>query len=317
VGDKNEIFPIADEPMDSTTGGIEMQRKWWCGLAWALCVLLTTGGAFAAHGEVRPKKEAILLAAFGTTVPEAQKAFDRVEAQVRQAFPGIEVRWAYTSSIVRAKVAKQGKVLLSPESALAKLMEESYTHVAVLSLHTIPGEEFHDLNQNARLFGQMVGGFDKILVTWPLLSSHEDMERVVKAMLKNIPVGRKPKDAVVLMGHGTEKHPSDAIYLAMYHTLQELDPNVHIATVDGYPALKDIVPKLKGKKVKKVYLMPFMAVAGDHARNDMAGDKPESWKSVLTKDGFTCEAVLKGTAEYPEIVDIWVDHLRAVLDHFK
>ncbi|MEN6441418.1 MAG: sirohydrochlorin cobaltochelatase [Syntrophobacter sp.] len=295
----------------------KMQKRWLFTPAWIVCLLLLTATCFAAHGEKRTPKKAILLAAFGTTVPEAQKAFDQVEAQARQAFPGIEVRWAFTSSIVRAKLAKQGKVLPSPESALAKLMEDGYTQVAVLSLQTIPGEEFHGLNQNAHLFGQMAGGFEKILVAWPLLSSHEDMEQVAKAMLKQIPDDRKPGDAVVLMGHGTERHPSDAIYPAMYHTLQELDPNVHIATVDGYPALKDIVPKLKGKKIRKIYLMPFMAVAGDHARNDMAGNTPESWKSILGKDGFTCETVLKGTAEYPEIVDVWLSHLRSVLSHFE
>jgi sirohydrochlorin cobaltochelatase len=294
-----------------------MQKRWWCGIAAVLCVLFMAGSALAGHGDARPEKKAILLATFGTTVPEAQKAFDQIEAQVKQAFPGVELRWAYTSKIVRAKLAKQGKVLLSPESALAKLMEDGFTHVAVLSLHTIPGEEFHDLNQNARLFGQMAGGFEKILVARPLLASHEDMERVVKAMFGHIPASRKPEDAVVLMGHGSEKHPADAIYLAMYHTLQELDPNVHIATVDGYPTLNDVLPKLKEKKVKKVYLMPFMSVAGDHARNDMAGDKPDSWKSILSKDGFTCEAVLKGTAEYPEIVNVWVDHLRSVFALFK
>jgi len=294
-----------------------MKRQWLMVLGLACLIVLTAVNGFAAHGEKRQEKKAILLAAFGTTVPEAQKAFDQVEARVKQAFPGIEVRWAYTSSIVRAKVAKQGKVLLSPESALAKLMEDGYTHVAVLSLHTIPGEEFHNLNQNARLFGQMLDGFEKILVARPLLSSREDMERVAKAMLKNIPAGRKPGDAVVLMGHGTEKHPSDAIYLALYHTLQEMDPNAYTATVEGYPTIKDILPKLKEKKVKKVYLMPFMAVAGDHARNDMAGDEPDSWKSILGKEGLTCEAVLKGTAEIPEVVDIWVDHLRLVLDHFQ
>ena len=294
-----------------------MKRQWLMVFGLIGLIVLTAVNGLAAHGEKRPEKKAILLAAFGTTVPEAQKAFNQVEARVKQAFPGIEVRWAYTSSIVRAKVAKQGKVLLSPESALAKLMDEGYTHVAVLSLHTIPGVEFHELNQNARLFGQMAGGFEKILVAWPLLSSHEDMERTAKAMHKNISAGRKPGDAVILMGHGTEKHPSDAIYVAMYHTLQEIDPNVYIATVDGYPAINDIVPKLKEKKVKKVYLMPFMAVAGDHARNDMAGDKPDSWKSILEKEGFTVEPVLKGTAEIPEIVDIWVDHLKVVLDHFQ
>jgi sirohydrochlorin cobaltochelatase len=295
-----------------------MKKRWlFVSILFVLMMIVGAVNGFSAHSEKPAEKKAILLAAFGTTVPEAQKAYDQIEARVRQAFPGVEVRWAYTSKIVRAKAAKQGKEFLSPEMSLARFMDEGYTHVAVLSLHTIPGEEFHELNQNARLFGQMAGGFDGILVSWPLLSSHDDMERVAEAMLKNIPSSRKPGDAVLLMGHGTEKHPSDAIYLAMYHTLQEMDPNVHIATVDGYPALKDIIPKLREKKVKKVYLMPFMAVAGDHARNDMAGDKPESWKSILTKDGFSCEAVLKGTAEYPEIVDIWVEHLRSVLDHFK
>ncbi len=90
--------------------------------------------------------------------------------------------------------------------------------------------------------------------------------------------------------------------------------SVFLATVDGYHGIDDIMPKLKEKKISKVYLMPFMAVAGDHALHDMAGDKPQSWRSTLSSGGFTCEAVLKGTAEYPEIVDIWIDHLREVLD---
>lgn len=30
-------------------------------------------------------------------------------------------------------------------------------------------------------------------------------------------------------------------------------------------------------------LMPFMIVAGDHANNDMAGNEPDSHKSILEK----------------------------------
>ncbi len=277
-------------------------------------VLLFTGAfnCFAAHGEKPPAKKAILLVAFGTSVASAQKSFDLIDAAVKKSFPDIETRWAFESRIIRDKLAAEGKVTLSPVSAMAKLMDEGYTEVAVVSLQTIPGKEFHELNQNARLFGQMSGGFQQIQVALPLLSSHEDMERAAKAMLKNIPADRKPGDAVLLMGHGDEKHPSDAIYLAMHHMLQELDPNVFLATVEGYPSINDMLPKLKEKKIKKVYLIPFMAVAGDHALNDMAGDKPQSWKSILAKEGFTCEPVLKGTAEYPEIVDIWIDHLREI-----
>lgn len=289
-----------------------MKKKILCVLLLLVFVLAGTFNCFAAHGEKPPAKKAILLVAFGTSVVSAQKSFDLIDEAVKKNFPGVETRWAFESRIIRDKLAGQGKVFLSPVSALAKLMDEGYTQVAVVSLQTIPGKEFHELNQNAHLFGQLAGGFEQIQVALPLLSSHEDMARAAKAMLKNIPAERKPGEAVLLMGHGDEKHPSDAIYLAMHHMVQELDPNVFLATVEGYPGINDVLPKLKEKKLKKVYLIPFMAVAGDHALNDMAGDKPQSWKSILSREGFTCEAVLKGTAEYPEIVDIWIDHLREI-----
>jgi sirohydrochlorin cobaltochelatase len=187
--------------------------------------------------------------------------------------------------------------------------------VAVVSLHTIPGEEFHELNQNARLFGQMSGGFQKVLVARPLLSSAKDMETVARALLKNIP-GRKAGDAVVFMGHGTEHHPADAIYLAMNQVLQETDANAFVAGVEGSHSLEKVIPKLKKLKVKKVFLVPLMSVAGDHAKNDMAGDEKESWKSILTEKGFTVEPILKGTAEVPEVVDVWLDHLESVFSRF-
>ena len=31
-----------------------------------------------------------------------------------------------------------------------------------------------------------------------------------------------------------------------------------------------------------------MSVAGDHAKNDMAGDEDDSWKSIFTKAGIQC-----------------------------
>jgi sirohydrochlorin cobaltochelatase len=45
----------------------------------------------------------------------------------------------------------------------------------------------------------------------------------------------------------------------------------------------------------------------------MAGDEPESWKSVWARNGYDCEAVFTGTAAYPEMVAIWLDHLRAAM----
>ena len=97
--------------------------------------------------------------AFGTSVPEAQKAYDNIERMVRAAFPETPVRWAYTSSMIRAKLARQGKPLDSMETALARMMDERFTHVAVQSLHVIAGWEFHEMQRNAVAFGAMAGGF--------------------------------------------------------------------------------------------------------------------------------------------------------------
>jgi sirohydrochlorin cobaltochelatase len=277
--------------------------------------LLSAADALAKHGEKPPVKKAIVLVAFGTSDPEAAKAFDLVEKRAKERFPGVELRWAYTSRMIRAKLAKQGKLLDSPEVAFAKLMDEGYTHIAVLSLHTIPGEEFHELYQNARLFGQMSGGFQKVLVARPLLSSSKDMDTVAEALLKTIP-GRKPGDAVIFMGHGTEHHPADVVYKAMNHVFQEQDANAFVAAVEGSSSLEEVIPKLKKRKVKRVYLVPLMSVAGDHAKNDMAGDEEDSWKSILTAKGFKVEPILRGTAEIPEIVDVWLDHLKSAFSHF-
>ncbi len=270
--------------------------------------------AFAGHGPEKEKKTGILLVAFGSSEASAQVSFKNIGEKTRVAYPGTPVFWAYTSHIIRNKMAKQGVFLDSPEVALAKMADQGFTHVAVQSLHTIAGSEYHDLRKVVGGFKAM-GAFENILLGHPLLSTQADMERAVDAVLATLPKARKKDEAVVLMGHGTH-HSANAFYAALMFQVQLKDPNVFIGTVEGYPELDGIQTLLKAKNLKTVWLMPFMSVAGDHAKNDMAGDEDDSWKSILTKAGFKCKPVLKGTAEFDEFVTIWVDHIKAPLAHF-
>ena len=277
------------------------------------CLIVSANASNLA--KTRPQKKGILLVAFGTSISKAQISYKNIARAVRTRFPDIPIRWAYTSAFIRHKLAKQGQPTDSVETALAKMMDEKFTHVAVQSLHTIPGWEFHDLHKNAMLFGDMAGGFDRIMVGKPLLTAEGDFERVVNALLKNIPASRKKADAVVLMGHGTS-HPSNTAYAALMYHFQKKDPNVFVGTVEGTPEIIEIKEMLLSKNINTAYLIPFMSVAGDHAMNDMAGEEEDSWKSILTKTGIACRPVLKGTAEYDEIVEIWVEHLITVLAQF-
>lgn len=291
-------------------------RSWkFCAVASIMLLSMLAGTAVASnHGTKKEQKIGILLVAFGSSEESAQVSFENIDKQVKATYPKIPVRWAYTSYIIRKKLAKQGKFLDSPEVALAKMMDEGFTHVAVQSLHTIAGAEYHDVSRVVGAFQQM-GGFESIILGYPLLATQDDMARTVKAILATIPKERKKDEAVVLMGHGTH-HPANAFYAALMFQLQLKDPNVYIGTVEGFPELDTIIPLLKKNTIKKVYLMPFMSVAGDHAKNDMAGNDDDSWMSILTKEGFECVPILKGTAEFEQFVDIWVDHLGVPLSHF-
>ena len=269
----------------------------------------------AGHGHRAPKKVGILLVAFGSSEASAQVSFENIDKKTKAVFPDIPVRWAYTSAIIRKKLAKQGKHLDSPEVALAQMMDEGFTHVAVQSLHTIGGQEYHDLCRTVEGF-KLMGGFQRIILAYPLLATQEDMQRAVGGILETIPKERKENEAVVLMGHGTS-HPSNAFYAALMFQLQLKDPNIFVGTVEGYPDVDLIKELVLKKNIKKAYLMPFMSVAGDHAKNDMAGDDADSWLSIFTKAGIQCVPILKGTAEYDVFVDMWVDHLKGPLSHFN
>lgn len=282
----------------------------------ALVALAAGPAAALAHGHKTVDKRAILLVSFGTSVPRAQAVYAKVQKAYAKAFPGVELRWAYTSGIVRRIVAKkQGKHWLSPEEALAKLMTQGYTKVAVQSLHVIPGEEYHDLVRTVQGFDLMSYHF-KALIGRPLCATTDDLRAVARIMAQNLPQGRAKNQAVVFMGHGTS-HPAGVVYPAMAFLLQRIDPLLIMGTVEGYPTLNDVVAALKANGVKKAYLLPFMTVAGDHAMNDMAGPEPDSWKSVLTKNGIQAEPVLRAITDIPAVVDIFVAHTKVCYAHFK
>ena len=50
-------------------------------------------------------RRAILLVAFGASSAQGQNALKGFDALVRQHYPGIPVRWAYTSLLLRERLA--------------------------------------------------------------------------------------------------------------------------------------------------------------------------------------------------------------------
>jgi sirohydrochlorin cobaltochelatase len=277
-----------------------------------LCLALSAP-ALAGHEAKKEPKRAIVVAAFGTSVPEAAPAIEKMVARVKAAYPGLPVTLCYTAAMIRHKLARQGQVVPSPAEALAALPDQGVTDVAILSLQTIPGHEYDDLVSLAKAFSGLPKGLSQVAVSPPLLYAREDFPRVAKALVEAAPKDRQPGDAVVFVGHGTD-HPADMAYPALQYALWRVDKNAFVATVEGTPSFADVAAELKARGLKKAFLIPLFAVAGDHARNDMAGQEDDSLASILKKAGVETVPVLTGNGDREAVAAVWMDHLRATFD---
>lgn len=263
---------------------------------------------------------AILLAAFGSRLPDASQALERMREHTAALYPDFRVETALTSGTVRRHKGLASRHGRSPEEILKALRKDGVTRLAVQSLHVIPGDEFRSLErmvESLRGGPGHPGGFEQIELGRPLLGNREDIRRVALTILTVLPPERAPGEAVLLMGHGTS-HPANAAYAALQLALWKRDKSVFIATVEDTPGLDDVLPELKRQGIRKVFLVPLMSVAGDHARNDMAGKENDSWASKLTAAGIKSEAVLVGLGSRPAVAGLWIDHLRDAvkeLDH--
>lgn len=260
-------------------------------------------------------RAALLMVHFGTSYDDTRAVtIDAVNAKAKEAFPELEVREAYTSRIIIRRMKERGVEKLTPLNALLRLRSEGYTHIIVQSTNIIDGVEMESLRRDVESVQPF---FKEIRVGTPLLYSVEDGEKVVSILAERLQAaaqaeGRKSaKEHFVLVGHGTYTS-STAIYSQVDYMLKAQGlTNFHIGTIEGYPTFDTMLAQLKASKAKSVTLMPFMFVAGDHARNDIAGE----WKEALEKEGFTVSLHLEGLGQVPEIQDIFIEHVRFLLKH--
>lgn len=278
---------------------------------------------------------AIVLAAFGTTDEEALGALTHIRNRVQSAFPDHETVLALTSGFIRRvwrrragqadyrrehpNLAEETFQPLSPLSALAALQEDGPRQILVQSLHVTDGAEYRDL---AAVVSQLAGigalnpagpPFPGLALGQPALGDGGEkyLQRAAEALADLVAEARRRSAALVLMGHGNE-HFQQVVYSDLQRVLRDLyGPDIFLGLVEGGPGLSEVIAGLKaGEPGRTVLLAPLMIVAGDHARNDLAGPEPDSWASVLGTEGYRIEVHLKGLGLNDSWADIYVEHLR-------
>lgn len=276
--------------------------------------LFSQGQPAFAKGQVT-SGEGILLVAFGTSVPEARAAFAKVEKAYQSEFPGVPIVWAFTSQIIRKKLAREGIAAGGIGAGLDRLASEGVRVVRVQSLHMMAGVEFAALARSVLINLQRnPGRFDAVYLGRPLLESGQDAYAVAAAVLDWTAKKREPGEALVLMGHGNEKGRADLVFEGAREIFRQKDPLIFMATIEGNRDFDALASDLAAVGVRKALLVPLMLVAGDHARNDLAGSEADSWASRLQKKGIAVRSDLSGLGEIPGIPEIFIRHTRENAD---
>ena len=265
-----------------------------------------------------PNKDAMVVMSFGTTYKDTRvKTIDATVDAIKAAHPNTKVITAFTSHIIRDRIQqKEGITYPTPEEALAELKKDGYTRVALASLDVIPGMEY---NYDAAVYNLYKNDFKKMTLGTSLMywmgqeNQTDQVIETLKAVQSQFPKLGK-EDGLLIMAHGTPD-PSNAYYSVIQDRIHTLGmKNVFIYTVEGTPNLEQVIPQLKLHGIKHVTLMPFMMVAGDHANNDMAGNEPDSHKSILEKEGFKVDTYIHGLGENPNIRNLFVERANEAWD---
>lgn len=246
-------------------------------------------------------KKGILITSFGTSHKDTrEKCIEVIENLVKEKYGKDNVERAFTSNIIRKKInEKEGIYIFNHEEGIKSLKERQFDEIVTMSLHILEGSEYKTKISHS-----------EGIVTEPLLYNDEDYEKIVNDKHFNDLEGN---DAIIFMGHGSEDVADISYEKLQQSYIKNGKENIFIGTVEGKIQIDDIIENLKNKGLKKLLLKPFMLVAGDHVKNDMASDEEDSWKTLLKNEGYEVSVSLKGMGEYKTIQNMFIEKLEKVM----
>lgn len=242
------------------------------------------------------RKNILISVSYGASEEALAADVGCVERAMQAACPGWELRRAFTSPRVRAAAARQGRPVPAPAEAIAQAKADGAARIAVAALLVSPGGEFEDAEEAAQ----------GLPVITPLLADDADLDTLAAYYGELRQTLGTP---LLIMGHG---HPANGnpAYLRLRARLPQ---GVYLGCLSGEPGLAQVTSELLRQPERELTVSPLLMSVGGHTLNDLAGDQPDSWRSQLTKAGFSVHCQLTGLGRTAVAQQIFVRKLHAVL----
>ena len=207
-----------------------------------------------------------------------------------------------------ALLGERGVAVDTVPEALEKLAREGFGEVFVQPSLLIRAIEYDQLAADCAPY---TARFSRFSVGRPLLSDEDDLHAVARIELLHNPTAQD--EALLLFGHGTA-HSGNAVYAAFESVCRAHSRRIFVCTVEGDGSARETADRLRAAGYTSACIAPLLLVAGDHVKNDMAADTPDSWKTRLTACGVATRANVRGLGEYPETCELLCEHLARAME---
>jgi sirohydrochlorin cobaltochelatase len=233
----------------------------------------------------------ILVAAFGSLLPEGRSVHGRIEAMARDAFPGVPLRTGLLSRRVLAGLRERGEGARSVREAAADILSDGCSELVVLPVLFCRGREREILEQDLSGIPFRCAG--------TLLDRSGHAEELAGILLSQRS-GSRPNAVAV---HGNADHPSSAkLLLDLKLALARLDPTVGIASVEPMEGFEpeSLAAIVRGASV--LHVVPALIGAGRHLREDVV----QGWPGRVGVERVECAPPL---GENPAVLDLFEERL--------
>lgn len=287
-----------------------MRKRFYPILIPVFCLLIPfCSNAFAAE------RSALVLAAFGSSRPEAVKSIESFAESLRRERPDLKIVRAFTSPEIVEKLRDGEFETPDAAEAISALAAEGYNKIGVLALYVTPGRGYNELLRTAERLEGLEGGRVKMRVSPPLLGSEADAFSLASYLIYSLPGEIKPGEAVIFAGRGAE-NPGSLAYPALNWALflqGEKGSLYMVVNLENRESVDQAMRILKLNRRKVVWLVPLMSVNGIRAAEEIFGNDEDSLASRLKDAGHTVRPCKQGLVSNPSAQTMWKARLKKML----
>lgn len=242
---------------------------------------------------------ATIIVNHGSSNKAQYELLKSVLEKLKKDFPESYISTYLASSKIRKKIEDED-LKKELNDILDDLRVKNIRKVKFLMLYVVRGIEYEKLEKLANSLN--TDDFFEFSFTKALLEENSYNNEIL-----NLIDYISQNDYSLIVAHGSPRKDLDQ-FNRFSKQIKNHSNKFYFSTFED-DDMDMIIKELKDKNVKKIKIIPFLILAGNHVHKDIESERDNSYKTILNKNKIEVEVINKGLIAYDKILDIFIKKL--------